>query len=464
MYMRQSLKGLAGTLAAPRVAAAVVLALGFVLCLALNLPGQLSYDSIAQLHDGRLGVYNSWHPPIMAWMLGVADSIIPGAGLFVIFDAALLFGSFAALLWLTPKLSWMAVPVAVLCVVLPQCLLYQGIVWKDVLFADAAIAGFVCIALAGSHWRRTVLRNILLSKAIALLVLAALARQNGAIALVFGIAAIVTLAAVETPPAARLRAVLFFGAGTSLAAFALLLAASFALATRTPGESGPRAQFKLLETYDIIGAVSMDPGLRLDHIGHANPDLEQLMRNDGVRLYTPQRNDTLAASAELQDELSDTPQNVISAQWSDLIRHHPGLYLSVRARVFGWTFFTPDISRCAPFFVGVEGLPRYMRDLGLVERVRPQDLALKSYGGLLAKTPVFSHAAYAILGIGVLVVLLRRRRPEDLVLAFLLVAAFAFSLSFFIISIACDYRYLLFLDLSALTGALHLAASRPKTA
>jgi hypothetical protein len=462
--MGQSPKAFAGILAAPRIAAAAVLALGLVLCLALNLPGQLSYDSIAQLHDGRLGVYNSWHPPVMAWMLGIADSIIPGASLFVAFDAALLFGSFAGLLWLSAKTSWMTVAAAALCVLLPQFLLYQGIVWKDVLFADAAIAGFVCIALAGSNWRRSALRNLLLGKAIALLVLAALARQNGAIALVLGVAAIAMLAGVETPPATRFRAVPVVGGTAALAAFALVLAASLALATRTPGESGPRAQFKLLETYDIVGAVKTDPRITLERIARANPDLEHLLRTDGVRLYTPQRNDTLAASADLQDELSDTPQDVISAQWIELIVHHPWLYLGVRARVFAWTFFTPYLSRCAPFFVGVEGLPRYMRDLGLATRARPQDAALKTYGGLLAETPVFSHAAYAILGIVALVMLLRRRRPEDLVLAILLVAAFTFTLSFFIISIACDYRYLLFLDLSSLTAAFHLVASRPKSA
>src|SRR6202000_2161818 len=35
--------------------------------LALNAPGQLSYDSVTQLADGRTGHYNSWHPPLMAW-------------------------------------------------------------------------------------------------------------------------------------------------------------------------------------------------------------------------------------------------------------------------------------------------------------------------------------------------------------------------------------------------------------
>jgi hypothetical protein len=461
--MGQSLRPLAA-LANPRFATIVVLAVGCIVCLTLNWPGQLSYDSVAQLHDGHIGVYNSWHPPVMAWLLGIADSIIPGAGLFVVFDAVLLFGAMIALIRVPAASSWWGVPAALTCVLLPQFLLYQGVVWKDVLFADSAIAGFACLALAAAHWRRTTRRNSLLAGCIVLLVLATLARQNGAIVLVFGIAAIGTLAAVQETAATRTRAVLLFAGAASLAAIVLVVAASVALAMRTPGESGPRAQFKLLETYDIVGAVKTDPGLKLDRIARANPDLEQLIRTDGVRLYTPQRNDTLASAAELQDELSDTPKDIISAQWTDLIVKHPWLYLDVRARVFAWTLFTPDISRCYPYFVGVDGLPRFMRDLNLAPRTRTQDTALKDYGAVFVGTPVFSHLTYLLLALAILVVLLRRRRPADLAVAFLLMAAIAFTLSFFVISIACDYRYLVFLDLSALGGALYWASTRPKSA
>ena len=44
---------------------------GFSLALFLNLPGQLSYDSVLQLLEGRTGIYNTWHPPVMAWLLGI---------------------------------------------------------------------------------------------------------------------------------------------------------------------------------------------------------------------------------------------------------------------------------------------------------------------------------------------------------------------------------------------------------
>src|SRR5271154_2498504 len=80
-----------------------LLVAGFVICAAVNLPGHLSYDSVMQLNEGRRGFYANWHPPMMSWILGVLDAAWPGTALFVIFDAALLFGSLAALYRLGQK-------------------------------------------------------------------------------------------------------------------------------------------------------------------------------------------------------------------------------------------------------------------------------------------------------------------------------------------------------------------------
>ena len=59
----------------------------------------------------------------------------------------------------------------------PQWLLYQGNIWKDVLFADAAIAGFA----APGGWRPHAAS--LADPLLLLLTLAALTRQNGVLLL-----------------------------------------------------------------------------------------------------------------------------------------------------------------------------------------------------------------------------------------------------------------------------------------
>lgn len=443
----------------PRRWAMGVLGIGFLACLGLNFPGQLSYDSVAQLHDGRLGVYNGWHPPVMAFLLGIADSVVPGTGIFVACDMVLFFGSAALLLWMEAYPRWGAAIVAALLTLTPQVLLYQGIVWKDVLFADSAIAGFVLIVFAAARWPNAILRHLCLWTGLVLLVLAALARQNGAVALAFGITAIGVTAAARARRR-RLRAFTIYASAALVAATLLDTSANLALQARVPGESGTVAQLRLLEFYDLIGALKDTPDLKLDHITQANPKLAGLMRRDGVRLYTPERNDTLVGSPDLQRALAATPPSLIFAQWRDLVLHHPLQYLEVRERVFAWVFLTPGGERCYPVYVGVGGLPATLRELHLSARQRPQDVWLKAYGESFVGTPVFSHLTFALLAIGEIFFLVRRRSPADLVLAFLPGAALAFAASFFVISIACDYRYLLFLDLSALITGLYLATTR----
>lgn len=72
---------------------------------------------------------------------------------------------------------------------------------------------------------------------------------------------------------------------------------------------------------------------------------------------------------------------------------------------------------------------------------------------------MLSHVVYGVAAIMLLAPLLRRRSSADIAVAAMLGAALAFTASFAVISIACDYRYLYFLDLSAIAAALYLAGS-----
>src|SRR5437763_15953765 len=139
---------------APALAAGAVILAGYGLAMAASLPGHLSYDSVIQLLEGRSAAYSGWHPPVMSWLLGLFDALEPGAALFVLGSAAILFGSLLSLLWMPRKVSWAAPVAALLIVLTPQVLLYQGIVWKDVLFANAGVASFVALAHVGAQWQK----------------------------------------------------------------------------------------------------------------------------------------------------------------------------------------------------------------------------------------------------------------------------------------------------------------------
>jgi hypothetical protein len=438
--------------AVSRIILSLILGSGFVFCLAINWPGHLSYDSLMQLLEGRQGRYGNWHPAVMSWMLGIADWAHPGAGLFTLFDQLLLFGTLSALLAFARGRFLAAGLVAVALIALPQTVLYQAIVWKDVLFADAAVAGFAALALAARFWPRRGLRIGLIGMAVLFLVLAALARQNGILMLLAGGVTLGLVASRLTPGFGLRYGLLALSGGV-----AALVLAGFALSLRSVPGGGTGQEIAQLQSFDLAGALAADPNLPLAVWDKKAPGLARVMRRQAPIYYSPARNDTLARAADLQDALDNAAPHLITAQWLDLIRHHTGLYLKVRADVFWWTFFTPRIAACVPFVVGVEGRPSDLKALNMVRRFDGRDRALDNYATAFTGTPVFSHAAFALVGVMLFGILLWRRRAADLAMAGLIAGAFLFTLSFFVLSLACDYRYLYVLDLAVMVCGFYLA-------
>jgi hypothetical protein len=423
----------------PRRIAVAVLFLGYAVMLAMNAPGQLSYDSVEQLAQGRAGSYNSWHPPVMAWLLGLFDRLLPGTLLFLLFQSLLLLGALLILLSLKPR-DWGSVAVSAAIVLLPQWLLYQGEIWKDILFADAAIAGFASLAWFGQNQRAgaLVLATLLLG-------LAASTRQNGLVLLVVAAITLWLMRRRQRGSGWR-QGFIFF-----IALLGLTAAIQLALAPQTDGGEGMQAEIQLGQSYDLAGALARAPNLALPLSSH----LKDVLSGPGARLYSPLRSDPFAASPVVNQALSQAPDGMIGHAWWWLLKNHPLLYLQTRGSVFAATLTTPDPLLCHLLQVGVSARPTLLKQLGMRPGVRPQDQALANYAKLFIATPVFSHLAWGGLAMILLVILLRRGTASDLAVAGLLAGALLFSLSFALISIACDYRYLIFLDLSAMAGSLY---------
>ena len=323
---------------------------GFLICAAINLPGHLSYDSIMQLNEGRRGFYANWHPPMMSWLLGVFDWVSRGTALFTIFDMALFFGSLGALVWLSSPAArgrWHATQsrdgggdakldasIAVLAVMFftPQVLLYEGIVWKDVLFANLSIAGFVALAVAGEKWERARLRFSLLVVAFLLLSVATLVRQNGGVVLPAGVAALAWIA-WQKSSAEKIRAT-----------FALR---RFRRSSERPSRSSPCMRRWLcafpatrappsasvcLQFYDLIGAIKTKPALELPYFEDDDTDARAIDA-DGRRqtLHARAQRHAGAIRSACSTPISNSPEETIPEEWHRLIAVHTGLYLRVRA-------------------------------------------------------------------------------------------------------------------------------------
>jgi hypothetical protein len=434
-----------------------VLAAGLLLTLAANLPGQMSTDSVVALTEARTGVRQTWAPPAASWVLKPFDQLVPGTGLYVAAVAAVLFLSLMALPRLRPRASWAAVALAAVFALTPQLLIYPGIVWRDVLFATLTIAGFVLLARAAKGWAGRP-AWIAIGLSIACLTLGSLVRQNGAVFLLAAILVVAGLAA-----SGGWRRALAWGAG--LAAGAALLAVVIGhLATppETVAKLRLNAASLILEHYDVVGAKAHHPRLKLKEIGKADPAAQALIEQEGSRIYTPSRVDTLDLDDTFRRTLWHVPDAAMHAQWRRIIVHYPAAYLLQRADVFRWTFLTPKLELCLPVQVGVSGPETMLKDLDIQAGSDPKAQGLAAWASRFYGTPVYSHLFWAIAAVAGIVWLLRRREPADWAIIGLLGGALAFTASFFVISVACDYRYLYALDLAAMTGLLYLALDPPR--
>ena len=433
------------------------MAAGLLLTLAVNVPGQMSLDSVVALTEARTGIRQTWAPAVSSWILKSFDGLVAGTGLYVTASAALLFFSLISLTRLRPRSTWLAVGLGVLVLLTPQVLLYQGIVWRDVLFANLTIAGFVMLAYAAGRWSERI-AVLPLAGVLACLALAALARQNGIVLVIAAAGALAWTA--RTGGWGRSLA---WGLGGLAAATVLALGINH---IATPAQSQPKlrlnAALLILEHYDIVGAKAHHPRLRLKEIGKVDPAAQALLEAQSANLYSASRVDTLDNDEAFRKTLWHVPDAAMHAQWRRIIIHYPAAYLLHRADVFRWTFLTPKLELCLPMTVGVTGPEGMLKDLAVQTGIDPQDQALADYARRFYGTPVFSHLTWAIVAVGVIVLLLRRRDPADWVFVALLGGTLTFVATFVVVSVACDYRYLYLLDLAAMVGALYTALDPPR--
>lgn len=426
---------------------------GLLLVLAANLPGHMSYDSVVALVEARSGVRQTWAPAVSSWLLKLFDGLLAGTGLYVTASATLLFVSLISLSGLRRRTSWLAVVLGALAIATPQVLIYQGIVWRDVLFANLAIAGFVCLAHLAKRWPER--RVLPLVGALICLALAGLVRQNGPILVVFAAGVL-----AWTARGGGRRASLAWGLGGLVAAGVLALAVDH-LAQPAPPVTKLRPASLILEHYDIVGAKAHHPKLRFTAIAKADPAAAAYLEANAAANYSQARVDTLDTNETFRKTLWHVPDAAMNAEWIEVITRYPVAYALQRADVFRWVFLTPQLEMCLPVQVGVSGPDAMLVDLDIVSGVDIQDQALADYARRFYSTPVYSHLTWALAAVAVIVLLLRRRDPADWVIVSLLAGTLVFTASFALISVACDYRYLYLLDLAAMVGLIYTALDPP---
>lgn len=430
----------------------ILLIAGFGLVAALNLPGHLPLDSVTGLWEGRHLVRMSWGPRMYSLILGAFDRIWPGTALYTLASLAVTALAWAALPVLRRRAAWTG-PVALACAfALPQVLIFQAVVWRDVLFADLLVAGFVSLALAARFWEAARLRWPLLAAAALALAVGALVRQNGGVVIVPAAIALGWIAAQG-----RWRRGLAWGAGGLVATLLLAVALNQLNPVRDAPGKDHDIGLRLLAHYDVMGALADDPTLPLPELQADRPKSLEVLRRAAPQVYSPTRIDTLDSKKWLQMAIwrFDTP--TMLQQWRELVLADPLAYVQRRLEVFRWVVMNPRPELCGSLHLGVSGLPQLEAQLGLRYGPLRNDGRLYAYAHPWFGGPLYSHLTWALVAAAVAGVLLIRREPADIAIAGMMVGALAFLSTFFFLSIACDYRYLYAVDLVGITGVLYLA-------
>jgi hypothetical protein len=436
--------------------AVAVMALQAGLALWAGLPGQLSTDSIVQMYEGQSHQTISFNPALMAIILGVLDKLGSAPIGFVLLSQALFTGA----LWLAfggrvMQGRWWKFLFAIALVSNPVILAYTGIVWKDVLFAHATTFVFLWIA----HWHECETKPgvVQIGLAILLMTIVVGVRQQGLLFVVIASWWLATLHAKD-----RLRA---FALMVPLVLAPLLINKIVTETVQRPLDdplAGSVVGFKILMQYDLVGIVVN--GGTLPTRDPVSPEGKALVElSNQVPLYSAYRVDSLINPSPTFWSLSLANT---AALWREGIEHSPNAYLRHRWHQAQTFLGLEDVRQCAPVFSGTGGPvnhPLVKQELTSLLGLQPGMNHSSQYvietAWELAKTPLLMHWAYLLVLLVIASVLLFQRRY---VLLSLVGCCFIYFGSYFVLGIACDFRYGYVLTVSASLLAVAALFVRPK--
>jgi hypothetical protein len=104
-----------------------------------------------------------------------------------------------------------------------------------------------------------------------------------------------------------------------------------------------------------------------------------------------------------------------------------------------------------------------MRELKLQPGVRASDQALYDYSRRFIGGPVLNPMFFSLVAVLLIAFLLRCAPAQgSAAVVFMLLSALGFVASYFVIGIACDFRYAYFLPIATIAAILYLSARTPR--
>ena len=318
-----------------------------VFCIVLTIflfqPGYVDLDSAAQLRDGRSGIYDDWHPVLMAWTWSHVDKVCPGPLCMFLLQITMYWVGLAIFAgFVSPRPIYKAL--FLLIGFLPSTFMISAAILKDILMGVAFLVGSGLIFIANE--KKTIGRLLV---GVAILGYSMMLRHNAVVA---AIPLLIYAGYVYTnlnplffpniPISWRSIAIGFF-----LLLF-LFIPGRIWSSSITNLKKYPYQQIML---HDLVGislrlkenlvprymAISEQPSMK---------DLRNLYSPRGVtHLYWPDFTNIHFKILEDQELVND-----LTATWVRTVAEHPRAYLIERYVVFISFINVQNERNCAPYY------------------------------------------------------------------------------------------------------------------
>jgi hypothetical protein len=415
---------------------AALTAAGFALTLYIFYPGVMTYDARFVHEYIAKGIMEDWQSPVMILLWGWIDPIAPGSASMFLLIVTLYWLAFALLAFTLARRSlWLAL-LLLLLLLSPPAFIFQGIIWRDVLFADVWLLAAVLAFTAAN--RDAGLRVPAQLIALGLLAFGVLLRPNSLTA-----APILAVALLWPRQFSWKRTIIWF-VPIGLALFGLVQFIYYGVlhATRQhPLQSimvfdlGGISHFAKENQYPVTWSVSENKLLLTGCYQPTQWDIYWRLEPCEFVMHKLQAEKLFGTSA-------------ISGAWLRAIAKHPLAYLEHRS-AFMWNF------------LGRPNLTMWTDDVydpsKKVFPDRPAFNALVAAHDALKPTPLFRVGSWLILCLVMTALAWRRRNTASGV--FVIGAcgsASIYVLTFYMVGVASDFRYGYWAVLAGISGALAL--------
>ncbi len=422
----------------------IMIVAGFGLTLFIFYPGVMTYDARFVYEDIAKGTLGDWQSPVMTVLWGLIDPVAPGPASMFLLIVTLYWLSFGLLALRLARQSFRLAAALLLMALLPPAFVFQGIIWRDVLFANTWLLAAALAYVSSENEAK--LRLPAQGIALGLLALGVLLRPNALVA------APLLAAAIMWPRrfSWKRAAILYIPAGVALFALVQLIYYGALGATRQhPLQSimvfdlGGISHFTKQNQYPVTWSAPQSALLTTDCYRPTQWDIYWRLEPCEFVMHKLEG-----------DKLFGTP--VITDAWMRAIIRHPVAYLEHRG-AFMWNF------------LGGANLTMWTDDVyDHTKKVFPERTAFNALvvvNDALKPTPLFRAGVWLIVCVAVATLAWRRRgTPAGTFAIGACGSAALYVLTFFTVGVASDFRYAYWAVLAGISGGAVVVLERARLA